>query len=186
MGTYCWTYNACNAAVRAGLCSSLVKELRACFLSSEAFGKVAKRKTCQVKSAKKKPKIVAPLAEEELRLWKQTLEPTGHFPSLLCDWVLETLSDICDQAIKELVQAYLNSKEVHGSLDAFWVKFKSNKRLAQQMITIGSCEWNCKAKGNANDSVYCQLFNCGKALCASESLPKIMKQDFKIVCTCLG
>ncbi len=186
MGTYRWTYNACNAAVRAGLCSSSVKELRARFLSSEAFGKVAKRKTRQTKSTKKKPKIVTPFTEEELRLWKQSLEPTGHFPSPSCDWVLQTPSDIRDQAIKELVQAYSNGKEAHGSLGAFQVKFKSNKRLAQQTITIGSREWNRKAKGNAHDSVYCQLFNRGKALCASESLPNIMKHDFKIVHTRLG
>ncbi len=184
MGTYRWTYNACNAAVRAGLCGFSTDELRARFLSSEAFGKASGR-SANGKGAAKKKKLIAPLTKKQSKVWRKALEPTGHWPSR-ATWVLDTPSDIRDQAIKELTQAYSNGLEVHGSLAAFEVKFKSLKKLSQQTITIGSHEWNRIARGHARDSVYCQLFNRGNALWSREELPEMMTRDFKLVRTRLG
>ncbi len=185
MGTYRWTYNACNAAVRAGLCGFSTDELRARFLSSEAFGKSSGR-SANGKGAAKKKKLIAPLTKKQSKAWRKALEPTGHWPSSSRAWVLDTPSDIRDQAIKELAQAYSNGLKAHGSLDAFEVKFKSLKRLTQQTLTIGSREWNRKARGHARDSVYCQLFNRGNALQSSEQLPEMMTRDFKLARTRLG
>ncbi len=188
MGTARWTYNACNAAVRAGLCGFSTGELRARFLSSEAFGKAAGRSAKGKPAAKKKKTLIPPLTKRQTKAWRKALEPAGHFPSPSCAWVLDTPSDIRDQAIKELTQAYSNGLKAHGSLGAFQVQFKSAKKLCQQTITIGAREWNRSAKGNAKDSVYCQLFNRGKALRSREKddLPETMTHEFKLVRTRLG
>ncbi len=101
-GTARWTYNACNAAVHTGLCGHFVKQLQAWFLNQEAFGRPEKRKPKRAKKKKKVP--IAPLLKEQKQVWTETLAATGHMPGPLCDWVLETLRDIRDQAIKELLQ----------------------------------------------------------------------------------
>ncbi len=197
-GTARWTYNACNAAVRAGLCSHSVQELRARFLDQQAFGKPPRRRRGRASKndseeegsssrKKKRKKVVGPLSEEEKQLWQETLGPTGHMPCKATQWVLDTPTDIRDKAIKELCQAYQNGLKAHGTRAGFEVKFKSPKRLSQQNVTINTRDWNRVSSNNsARQSIYCQLFDRGKAMCASEPLPKVMEREFEVVRNQLG
>ncbi len=197
-GTARWTYNACNAAVRAGLCSHSVKELRLRFLDQQAFNRPPRRKQAtkvddeeegDLSSGrkKKKKKIMGALTEEEKQVWQETLGATGHMPCKETNWVLDTPTDIRDKAIKELCQAYKNGLKTHKSLAAFEVKFKSLRRLAQQNITINARDWNrTSSNRGARQSIYCQLFDRGKAMRASEPLPQMMQREFEIVRTQLG
>jgi len=95
-----WTYNACNAAVRARLCRPVVEELRALFLDNEAFGRAPKKNNA------KRKKIIESLSRDERQRWADVLEPTNHLPGPERSWVLDTPRDIRDKAVKELVQAY--------------------------------------------------------------------------------
>jgi len=174
MGTVRWTYNACNAAVRAGLCSYSTEELRARFLNNNVYGAPSKEKRLI-----KKKKVIAPLTDEERDSWEWMLGRTGHFPGPHCKWVLDTPRDIRDQAIQELSQAYKTGNKVHGQGN-FEVKFKSPKKLAQQCITINARDWDRK-KG-----IFSLLFRAGERLCGSEPLPKIMEREFKLARTKLG
>ncbi len=201
-GTARWTYNACNAAVRAGLCDHSEDVLKARFLDPQAFGlPPARRRTAKIvekevdegtssnrKRKKKKKKIIHPLLEEEKQLWQQTLGPTGHMPCESRSWVLTTPTDIRDKAIKELRQAYCNGLKAHSTRAGFEVKFKSLKTLSQQCITINARDWNRTSsnKSEKQQSIYCQLFDCGKAMRASEPLPQVMEREFDLVRTKLG
>lgn len=136
---------------------------------------------------KKKKKVVGPLSEEEKRVWQQKLGPTGHMPCEATNWVLDTPTDIRDKAIKELCQAYSNGLKAHGTMAAFEVKFKSLKRLSQQNLTVNARDWNRSSSNRrAKQSIYCQLFDCGKAMRASEPLPHMMEREFEVVRTQLG
>jgi putative transposase len=169
MGTVCWTFNACNAAMRAGLSSHSKAELQSRFVDNEAFGKPSKRK-------KKKAKVAAPFSERG----KELLAATRHLPGPSTLWVLNMPRDIQDQAAKELSAAYKNGAKVHGQ-GKFEVKFKSPKKMAQQCITINARDW-----GRGRTSIYHGLFDSGRALRASEPLPREMEHEFKIVRTRLG
>lgn len=169
MGTVRWTFNACNAAVRAGLSGHSEAELRSRFVDNEAFGKPSRRK-------KKKAKVAAPFSERG----KELLAATRHLPGPSTLWVLDTPRDIRDQAAKELSAAYKNGTKAHGK-GKFEVKFKSPKKMAQQCITSNARDW-----GRGRTSVFHGLFDSGRALRASEPLPREMKHEFKIVRTRLG
>jgi len=174
MGTVRWTYNACNAAVRAGLCGYSIEELRARFLNNNVYGAPSREKRLI-----KKKKVIAPLSDEEVASWESTLRRTGHYPGPHCNWVLDTPCAIRDQAIKELSQAYKTGTKVHGTGN-FEVKFKSPKKLAQQCITINARDWDHK-KG-----IFSLLFRAGERLCGSELIPKVMEREFKLIRTKLG
>ena len=150
IGTARWTYNQCNAAIKAKICGPTKVDLRALFVNTE--------------SIKSPPAKVSRLASNKVRC---NLE-----------WVLDTPYDVRYRAVMEIVQAYSNGMKKHGPGN-FEVKFKQAKRMRQETITLNGRDWG------RNKGAYADVFRAD-CLKASETLPAVMRRDFKVIRTRLG
>jgi len=150
IGTARWTYNQCNAAIKAKICGPSKAALRALFVNTE--------------SIKSPPAKAARIASKKAR---------GNQ-----EWVLDTPYDVRFRAVAEIVQAYSNGLKKHGP-GGFDVKFRQAKRMRQETITLRGRDWG-RDKG-----AYADVFRADR-LKASETLPKVIECDFKVVRTRLG